>query len=388
MPFGKWESFDACVKEMQEKEGYDEETAKKVCGRLKAQLENVITRGNAWIEKPVLIESEGLFCYNDNGEASCSKIVKEEMEKTIAYIDSIVVVEGTQHNDPLSLQSVVGKVNDLHIKKINGKWWLAGTGHFNTDKVTGQFLRNLMLNEPISGSVCNWVEITNDTQTEMLPTHFLMHPNLEPNIPGAGVAANTLLFNVKNSKRRKNMAEDIESLKARIAALEKENAELKARIEELLKGKEETVKIKEENTVLRKKVAEIEEAQRKEVQEKLNTAGYSQAELKEMSYAEMRAALTAIERSNDQMRANLMKSQEAQRAELKSALIEAGLTLNEVKDWTLDQMRSAYSIVAKVVPNSANPIVQNSSGRIGGASSDGSSVWDAYAKIKKENITK
>ncbi len=38
-PFGPWDSFDDCISDMMGKQGYDEETAKKVCGALKAKLE-------------------------------------------------------------------------------------------------------------------------------------------------------------------------------------------------------------------------------------------------------------------------------------------------------------------------------------------------------------
>lgn len=37
MPFGKWENFNECVLDMQE-QGYDEETAKKICGTLEREL--------------------------------------------------------------------------------------------------------------------------------------------------------------------------------------------------------------------------------------------------------------------------------------------------------------------------------------------------------------
>jgi len=40
MPFAGFEDFDSCVSKMMEKQGYDEETAKKVCGKLKAEHEN------------------------------------------------------------------------------------------------------------------------------------------------------------------------------------------------------------------------------------------------------------------------------------------------------------------------------------------------------------
>lgn len=40
MPFGPWEDFDACVADMRRK-GHDEESAKRICGALKARLEGL-----------------------------------------------------------------------------------------------------------------------------------------------------------------------------------------------------------------------------------------------------------------------------------------------------------------------------------------------------------
>ena len=43
MPFGKWADFEACVADIRKQNpDYDEETAKKVCGKLKAELEGKI----------------------------------------------------------------------------------------------------------------------------------------------------------------------------------------------------------------------------------------------------------------------------------------------------------------------------------------------------------
>lgn len=39
MPFGPWDSFDDCLDDVMSKSGYDEETARKVCGALKDKLE-------------------------------------------------------------------------------------------------------------------------------------------------------------------------------------------------------------------------------------------------------------------------------------------------------------------------------------------------------------
>jgi hypothetical protein len=61
LPFGPWESFDACVADML-KQGHDEDSAKRICGALKARLEGSpnILEGNVSAGEKNLIHGEAL----------------------------------------------------------------------------------------------------------------------------------------------------------------------------------------------------------------------------------------------------------------------------------------------------------------------------------------
>jgi hypothetical protein len=51
MPFGKWPNFEACVQDMMGR-GYSEEQAKRICGELQAELEQMESSGVEfrWVE--------------------------------------------------------------------------------------------------------------------------------------------------------------------------------------------------------------------------------------------------------------------------------------------------------------------------------------------------
>jgi len=53
MPFANFDSFESCKIHMMEKEGYDEETAKKVCGKLQGEHEGTMSLSSTLDEKPV-----------------------------------------------------------------------------------------------------------------------------------------------------------------------------------------------------------------------------------------------------------------------------------------------------------------------------------------------
>lgn len=393
MPFAGFEDFDDCVKTVMAKQGVDEEAAKRICGELQAKHENV-----KFITKPVLIESEGHFCYvNDydpSGPPVCDSIVKAEMEKTIQYVDSIAIVEGLNHRDPDSLRMVVGKINDLHLEEVDDRWWLAGTGHFDPDRITGNFKKHLTLNRPIAGSISNWVEVVNGTQAEMFPTHFLMHPDLEPNIPGAGTnAANAavLVVRIRNNEnfRSRTMGD---TPAQEVAGLKKENEELSAKLaaleaenKALSKVKEENVKLKAANDSYAEQVGKIEEDRKAAIRLRIANAGYTPDELKDMSLRELELTMNAIERSNDQIRENLKKTEEMQIVEIRQQLIEHGLTIGDMKDWSLSEMQNALAVVNKLVAPPGNPTVSQHNVKVGGVGpSDRSSVWDVYQQ-KREN---
>lgn len=71
MPFAGFPDFDACVLHMKEKEGHDEESAKKICGKLQAEAE---MEGLTELDKSLIVELQcreadlpkGAFAYSDN----------------------------------------------------------------------------------------------------------------------------------------------------------------------------------------------------------------------------------------------------------------------------------------------------------------------------------
>lgn len=218
-----------------------------------------------WISKQGLIESEGLFCYS---ESDCETKIVNEMQKMVEYIDSIALVEGLEHKDPMSLRDVVGKANNLTIKNIKGKNWLAADLHFDPNKISHKLYEYLIENKAIPGSVSEWVNVDeNGNQVDQYPTHFLVHPDLVPRIDGAGVANNSdhdkghgkpsasqlnhatknfFSINISNlnniQKRSNNMTENKE-----LENLKKENAELSAKNESLKKQIEDFISTKRDN---------------------------------------------------------------------------------------------------------------------------------------------
>jgi len=55
-PFGPWEGFDDCVSHMQNEQGYDEETAQRVCGSLQAELKDEDFEGMSKSEAKLKVE--------------------------------------------------------------------------------------------------------------------------------------------------------------------------------------------------------------------------------------------------------------------------------------------------------------------------------------------
>ena len=111
-PFGKWKNFDDCVKDMMENQGYSEDTAKKVCGKLQAELE----KSEFWdkVMKEVILDLDiEKFIYNDviidkedenmpeGEEISGMESKIEALAQSIAEISEVVakiysIIEGMQ----------------------------------------------------------------------------------------------------------------------------------------------------------------------------------------------------------------------------------------------------------------------------------------------------
>ncbi|NVM20603.1 MAG: hypothetical protein HWN68_02345 [Desulfobacterales bacterium] len=107
MPFGKWADFDACVADMMKTQNYDEETARQVCGKLQAKLEE----GFAWIsdveiQRPYkhLIAGKAIHpvkTYHPDEWPNVRVFLEEELEKSVQsligkplFLDHYFPVEG------------------------------------------------------------------------------------------------------------------------------------------------------------------------------------------------------------------------------------------------------------------------------------------------------
>jgi len=111
MPFGDWKDFDDCVRSMMEKQGYDEETAKKICGKLKAELESPGDVAKAadelWTMDLTVLEGSGR---RFGGVASIPEadrenevVLKSAIEEALQFFMALPVVHFYHTEKPLGL---------------------------------------------------------------------------------------------------------------------------------------------------------------------------------------------------------------------------------------------------------------------------------------------
>lgn len=183
----------------------------------------------SWITRDGFLEKEGVFCYEGDG---CQSKSESEFKKTIQFFDSVPIIVGTEHPKNFTLDEVVGKVNNFSVN--NGKW--RGKWNFDEQRLNKypELKRAITLNQDIPASVSDWVKSDGKTHKDQVPVHVLIHPQLIPNIEGAGIKNNTKIkFGGKH-------LEDLEKLKAenskitdQLNTLATENKELKKSQENL-----------------------------------------------------------------------------------------------------------------------------------------------------------
>lgn len=191
---------------------------------------------------------EGEVCYEDG----CQLKLNEEFEKTIKYFDSIPILIGIEHPKSFNLNDVVGKANNFRITK---EGW-EGDFHFDTDKIKPEMLYELNNRDYIPASISDFVRMEGDEKgniihRDQVPVHLLVHPDLKPNIKGAGIKNN-----IRFSERKTEGIKMSEELK-------KENAELKANLEKLQENQ-----IALENEVRATLIGSINGFDEEELQEK------------------------------------------------------------------------------------------------------------------------
>ena len=174
-----------------------------------------------WITRHGKLEAAGPVEYRNGIKLKLTK----EFEKTSRYFDSIPIVIDTKHPEGITLDNVVGKVNNLQVK--NGDWY--GDYNFDLEKTQKYPGFNLALKSQkyIPASVSDMVREEDNAHVDQVPLHVLIHPQLNPRIPGAGVYNNAkILF--EDSK----MEEEYLKVKA-------ENAKLAEKVKQLEKDHEE-----------------------------------------------------------------------------------------------------------------------------------------------------
>lgn len=125
------------------------------------------------------------------------------------------------HKDNYDLSDVFGKITNTYIE---GEKW-KGKAHFDQDRITPTKISQLKY-----GSLgFRRIKSIDGTQTNIVPTHFAMRPQLVPRVPNAGLndeleAVFFMDITEPNPQEDELMPED----KARIAELEKQLAACKA----------------------------------------------------------------------------------------------------------------------------------------------------------------
>lgn len=234
-----------------------------------------------WLEAPVRIAAEGTYSY----PTGPLHITRAGLEQQREYIRSILLSEGTAHADPRTLADAIGLLHTLKIDDTveAGRAWLVGTGRFNLAKCSPRLKATLQQGAPIAGSVANYIDVQNGEQTNMLPTHFLVHPDLTPNIPGAGVQPprGVITFNIMSTTVGGTpMSPDMTELQAKNTAL---TSELQA--------------LKEQHTTTLQELEGLKADRKAGLIKKLVSAGtYKEGELKEKSLPELTAMIETIER--------------------------------------------------------------------------------------------
>ena len=200
LPFGKWDSFEACVVDiMKQNPDYDEETAKATCGKLKAELEGKIPwQGTVKLEGKK-VKGQALHpikTFHPGEWPELRVYLEEELKK--------------------SAETLTGKpfgVDHLRLlpepNRITRAWWENDAINFEgeVDDQTAQMIGSNGL--PVSVEY-NWDILQNMNGVapkgiEFTSLHFLK--NFEPGDPKAYAELAEAIFNkLKEAKKAKEQA--------------------------------------------------------------------------------------------------------------------------------------------------------------------------------------
>lgn len=182
MPFAGFENFEACVTEMMDKQGYDKETAKKVCGKIQSRVGDLTVDLPDEIIVDVVLSKEMIYQYEDG------KALKTfaELQKVAKNHPSLPVI----YNHPMSRivesqDDIIGVADQIRaddvIRALKGKLhiWKSDNLLGITKSVILALQKNIPLDVSIGwssgdrGNKGNFLGEEYDyTQDKLIPNHL------------------------------------------------------------------------------------------------------------------------------------------------------------------------------------------------------------------------
>jgi len=226
LPFGPWESFDACVADML-KQGHDEDSAKRICGALKARLEGSpnILEGNVSVDEKNLIHGEALH--------PVKTFHPEEWPNVRVYLEEeLTKAAGTLVGKPLLLDHqrlLDGKVIDARYEDGAIKYVAELNDSEILEKIRSGGIKHVSVEydwrslERLDGVAPRGIEFLGLSLLE----------KYEPGDPNASVNVwESVLKRLRDAEEKRMLQKELAEARERIKALESERAELVKRLGE------------------------------------------------------------------------------------------------------------------------------------------------------------
>lgn len=228
MPFGPWENFDACVADMLKK-GHDEDSAKRICGALKARLEGSpnILEGNVSASEKNLIHGEALH--------PVKTIHPEEWPNVRVYLEEeLAKAAETLVGKPLLLDHAYplnGKVIDARYEDGAIKYVAELDDSEILEKIRNGVIKHVSVEydwrslERVDGVAPKGIEFVGLSLLE----------NYEPGDPNASVMVwESVMKRLRDAEEKKALMKELSDARERIKALEAEKAEFVKRLGEAI----------------------------------------------------------------------------------------------------------------------------------------------------------
>jgi hypothetical protein len=228
LPFGPWESFDACVADML-KQGHDEDSAKRICGALKARLEGApnILEGNVSAGDKNLIHGEALH--------PVKTFHPEEWPNVRVYLEEeLAKAAGTLVGKPLLLDHqrlLDGKVLEARYEDGAIKYVAELNDPEILEKIRSGGIKHVSVEydwrslERLDGVAPRGIEFVGLSLLE----------KYEPGDPNASVNVwESLVKRLRDAEEKRALQKELSDAREKIKALEAERAELVKRLGEAI----------------------------------------------------------------------------------------------------------------------------------------------------------